>query len=90
MQDLEKRLKVLAGLVAVDWLVTFSEDTPERLVELVSPDLLVKGGDYGVDEIAGAGHVKSHGGEVKVLPLVEDCSTSLLLDKIRNAERGPA
>ena len=90
VQDLEKRLTVLAGLAAVDWLVTFSEDTPERLVELVSPDLLVKGGDYGVDEIAGAGHVKSHGGEVKVLPLVEDCSTSLILDKIRNAGRGPA
>ncbi len=90
VQDLEKRLTVLAGLAAVDWLVTFSEDTPERLVELVSPDLLVKGGDYGVDEIAGAGHVKSQGGEVKVLPLVEDCSTSLILDKIRNAGRGPA
>lgn len=90
VQDLEKRLKVLAGLAAVDWLVTFSGDTPERLVELVSPDLLVKGGDYAADEIAGAGHVKSHGGEVKVLPLVEDCSTSLILDKIRNAERGPA
>ena len=90
VQDLEKRLTVLAGLAAVDWLVTFSEDTPERLVELVSPDLLVKGGDYGVDEIAGAGHVKSYGGEVKVLPLVEDCSTSLILDKISNAGRGPA
>lgn len=90
VQDLAKRLKVLAGLAAVDWLVTFSEDTPERLVQLVSPDLLVKGGDYAVDEIAGGEYVKSHGGEVKVLPLVEDCSTSLILDKIRKAESGSA
>ena len=90
VQDLEKRLKVLAGLAAVDWLVTFSEDTPERLVELINPDLLVKGGDYTVDEIAGAGHVKSHGGEVKVLPLVDDCSTSSIVDRIRNTDRGSA
>ena len=90
VQDLEKRLKVLAGLAAVDWLLAFSEDTPERLVELVNPDLLVKGGDYAIDEIAGAGYVKSQGGEVKVLPLLEDSSTSLIMDKIRKAESGSA
>ena len=90
LQDLEQRLRVLAGLAAVDWLVTFSEDTPEQLVELVNPDLLVKGGDYAVDEIAGAGHVIKQGGEVRVLPLVEGCSTSGIVDRIRNTGRGPA
>ena len=90
VQDLEKRLKVLAGLAAVDWLVTFSDDTPERLVEQISPDLLVKGGDYAVDEIAGAGHVLKQGGEVTVLPLTDGCSTSGIVDQIRNAGRGPA
>ncbi len=90
LHDLEKRLKVLAGLAAVDWLVTFSEDTPERLVEQISPDLLVKGGDYAVDEIAGAGHVKKQGGEVKVLPLVDGCSTSSIVAQIRNTGRGSA
>ena len=84
LHDLEKRLKVLAGLAAVDWLVTFSGDTPERLVEQISPDLLVKGGDYAVDEIAGAGHVIKQGGEVRVLPLVDGCSTSGIVDQIRN------
>ena len=88
LQDLEKRLKVLAGLAAVDWLLTFSEDTPERLVELISPDLLVKGGDYAADEIAGADHVIKQGGEVRVLPLVDGCSTSSLVDQIRNSGRG--
>ena len=90
LQDLDKRLKVLAGLAAVDWLVAFSEDTPERLVELISPDLLVKGGDYGVDEIVGAEHVKKQGGEVRVLPLADGCSTSLIVDKIRNSGRDSA
>ena len=90
LHDLEKRLKVLAGLAAIDWLVTFSEDTPERLVEQVSPDLLVKGGDYAVDEIAGAGHVKEQGGEVKVLPLLDGCSTSSIVAQIRNTGRGSA
>ena len=90
LQDLDKRLKVLAGLAAVDWLVSFSEDTPERLVELISPDLLVKGGDYAVDEIAGAEHVKKQGGEVRILPLAEGCSTSRIVDKIRNAGRDSA
>ena len=89
LQDLDKRLKVLAGLASVDWLIAFSEDTPERLIELISPDLLVKGGDYAVTDIAGAGHVKNQGGEVRVLPLVDGCSTSHIVDKIRNADRGP-
>ena len=53
LQALDKRLRVLAGLEAVDWLVAFSEDTPEQLVQRVNPDLLVKGGDY-----APAGHCR--------------------------------
>lgn len=90
LQDLEKRLKVLAGLTAVDWLVTFSEDTPERLVQQVNPDLLVKGGDYAADDIAGAEHVKQRGGGVTVLPLVDGCSTSGIVDSIRKPDRDPA
>ena len=90
LQDLDKRLKVLAGLEAVDWLVVFSEDTPERLVQLVNPDLLVKGGDYAPDQVAGAGHVREQGGEVITLPLVDGCSTSGIVDAIRKSDRGPA
>ncbi len=90
LQDLDKRLKVLAGLEAVDWLVAFSEDTPERLVQLVNPDLLVKGGDYAPEQVAGAGHVQQQGGGVITLPLVDGCSTSGIVDAIRKSDRGPA
>lgn len=90
LQDLDKRLKVLAGLAAVDWLVVFSEDTPERLVQLVNPDLLVKGGDYTPEQVAGAGHVRQRGGDVITLPLVDGCSTSGIVDAIRKSGRSPA
>ena len=90
LQDLDKRLTALAGLAAVDWLVVFSEDTPERLVQRVNPDLLVKGGDYAPEQVAGAGHVRQQGGEVITLPLLDGCSTSAIVDAIRKPGRGPA
>jgi D-beta-D-heptose 7-phosphate kinase/D-beta-D-heptose 1-phosphate adenosyltransferase len=82
VNPLDARLKVLAGLRSVDWLVSFSEDTPESLLSMLAPDLLVKGGDYGADEVVGADLVRSAGGEVKVLSLVEDCSTSAIIDRL--------
>ena len=90
LQDLDKRLKALAGLAAIDWLVAFSGDTPESLVQRVNPDLLVKGGDYAPADIAGAGHVRQQGGEVITLPLVDGCSTSGIVDAIRKSGRSPA
>ncbi len=90
LQALDNRLRVLAGLAAVDWLVVFSEDTPERLVQALSPDLLVKGGDYAPEAIAGAAHVRQHGGEVITLPLLPGCSTSALVDALRKTGQGAA
>ncbi len=78
-------MAVLAGLGAVDWVVCFAEDTPERLLGQVRPDVLVKGGDYGVDQVVGAELVKAYGGEVRVLGLVENSSTTAIVDKIRKA-----
>ncbi len=89
LQELDKRLRVLSGLASVDWLIAFAEDTPEELTGLIKPDLLVKGGDYDIDGIAGAGHVKSHGGEVRILPYIDDCSTSHIIDKIKSAGAVP-
>jgi D-beta-D-heptose 7-phosphate kinase/D-beta-D-heptose 1-phosphate adenosyltransferase len=80
---LERRLRVLAGLASVDWVVGFSEDTPEALLELLKPDVLVKGGDYRPSEVVGADRVIANGGEVRVLGLVEDCSTTAIVDQIR-------
>ena len=80
---LDRRLAVLGGLAAVDWVVPFSGDTPEDLIRLVQPDLLVKGGDYQPAQIAGAEFVRSRGGEVVVLPYREQCSTSAIIGKVR-------
>jgi D-beta-D-heptose 7-phosphate kinase/D-beta-D-heptose 1-phosphate adenosyltransferase len=79
----DRRLTMLAGLASVDWVVCFDEDTPEDLLRLLKPDVLVKGGDYEIDQVVGADIVRSAGGEVKVLSLIEDCSTSALVEKIR-------
>ncbi len=80
---LEDRMSVLAGLAAVDWVVPFGEDTPERLIGAVTPDVLVKGGDYRPEDIAGAPHVLENGGEVRVLPFREGHSSSRIIDRLR-------
>jgi len=84
INSVDRRMAVLAGLEAVDWVVCFSEDTPENLLAQVRPDVLVKGGDYGVDQVVGADLVKAYGGVVKVLGLVENSSTTAIVEKIRS------
>jgi len=79
---LPERMAVLAGLRAVDWVVAFSEDTPERLIKHLQPDILVKGEDYRVEQIAGADHVIAGGGKVHLLTFKPGCSTSKVIKKI--------
>ena len=86
VNPLDQRLRVLSGLAAVDWVVGFEEDTPESLLELLAPDVLAKGGDYGADEVVGADIVTSRGGRVRVLSLVEDCSTTAIVDRIQQQD----
>lgn len=86
----ERRMTVLAGLGAVDWVVSFSEDTPEELLKQLRPDVLVKGGDYGIDQVVGAPIVQAYGGEVKVLKFVDSCSTTAIVEKIREQNEGTA
>lgn len=69
VNPLEQRMIVLGALEAVDWVVSFEEDTPQRLIAGILPDLLVKGGDYKPEEIAGSKEVWANGGEVLVLTL---------------------
>jgi D-beta-D-heptose 7-phosphate kinase / D-beta-D-heptose 1-phosphate adenosyltransferase len=88
VNSLEKRMVVLSGLGAVDWVVAFSEDTPERLIKAVTPDVLVKGGDYKVEEIAGSDHVLKNGGKVEILGFVEGLSTTSLINKIHQDLEG--
>ena len=80
---LDDRMLVLAGLAAVDWVVPFSEDTPAELISAVLPDVLVKGGDYQPDEIAGGKDVLRNGGEVRVLSFRDGHSTSRIVEKLR-------
>lgn len=79
----DRRMAVLAALEAVDWVVSFSDDTPESLLRKIRPEVLVKGGDYSVSEVVGADIVAGYGGEVKVLDFVENVSTTRIVEQIR-------
>ena len=87
VNSLADRMAVLAGLASVDWVVPFSEDTPAELVAKVVPDVLVKGGDYRVEQIAGGDTVRKYGGEVRVLGFKPGRSTSALIDALKRGDR---
>ncbi len=78
-----ERAEVLAALECVDAVVIFREETPLDLIEALTPDVLVKGGDWPVDAIVGREHVESHGGRVLSLPLLEGRSTSHIIKRVR-------
>ncbi|MFL0811641.1 MAG: bifunctional D-glycero-beta-D-manno-heptose-7-phosphate kinase/D-glycero-beta-D-manno-heptose 1-phosphate adenylyltransferase HldE [Agarilytica sp.] len=84
---LEERMEVMASLNCVDWVVPFSEDTPLELINKILPDVLAKGGDYAAEKIVGFTEVKKNGGEVKILPFVEGCSTTSIVEKIRQINK---
>jgi D-beta-D-heptose 7-phosphate kinase/D-beta-D-heptose 1-phosphate adenosyltransferase len=86
INNLQRRMAVLAGLSAVDWVVPFSEDTPQALIADILPDVLVKGGDYQIHEIAGGKEVIANGGEVRVLLFEEGVSTTGIISQIVNAD----
>ncbi|MEA2119185.1 bifunctional D-glycero-beta-D-manno-heptose-7-phosphate kinase/D-glycero-beta-D-manno-heptose 1-phosphate adenylyltransferase HldE [Halovibrio sp. HP20-50] len=87
INPLNRRMQVLAGLGAVDWVVPFRDDTPQALIEAVLPDILVKGGDYRPEDIAGGAAVMTNGGEVKVLGFEDGVSTSAMISSIIDRER---
>lgn len=79
----QARALVLASLVMVDAVILFEEDTPLRLITTLLPDVLVKGGDYKPEEIAGAKEVLAQGGKVIINPLVEGISTTQLIQRMQ-------
>jgi len=85
LQPLAARATVLAGLAAVDFVVVFDEATPQKLIETVRPNVLVKGADYRKDEIVGARFVESYGGRVHLAHLAQGFSTTSLIEKLRAA-----
>ena len=78
----EERAELLGALASVDLAVIFDDDTPERLIHAVRPDVLVKGGDWTLDQIVGREFVESYGGRVLAIPLREGYSTSALVQRI--------
>ena len=82
VNDEESRAQLLSALVMVDIIVLFEEDTPLELIKALLPDVLVKGGDYKVEQIAGSKEVIANGGRVVINPIVEGFSTTGLIDKI--------
>ncbi len=80
----EHRKRVLEALKPVDMVIIFDEDTPERLIKEIKPDVLVKGGDWKIENIVGADFVKSYGGEVKTIDFIYDISTTKIIQKARN------
>jgi D-beta-D-heptose 7-phosphate kinase/D-beta-D-heptose 1-phosphate adenosyltransferase len=87
VNPLPMRQQMLAALAAVDFVVSFSEDTPEALYARVLPDVLVKGGDYKADEVVGGPAVRAAGGEVVILPFLEGHSSTTLIERIQAGTR---
>jgi D-beta-D-heptose 7-phosphate kinase/D-beta-D-heptose 1-phosphate adenosyltransferase len=83
INPLADRIAMLNALQCVDWVIAFSEDTPAELIQQLNPDLLVKGGDYQIHQIAGSDWVLQHGGQVQVLPFKPGYSSSQLIEKIQ-------
>jgi D-beta-D-heptose 7-phosphate kinase/D-beta-D-heptose 1-phosphate adenosyltransferase len=80
-----QRAEVVAALASVDFVVLFDEPDPGRLIAELAPDVLVKGGDWPLDQIVGRETVEARGGSVKTIPLVPDVSTTALIKKIKAA-----
>ena len=80
----KNRAYVLAALAFVDYVVVFEEDTPEELIKVIRPDVLVKGGDYTIDRIAGADFVRQNGGVVTTIPFVEGFSSTQIIEQLKS------
>ncbi len=77
------RASIVSSLGCVDAVVLFDEDTPAELIAALLPDVLVKGGDYAANAVAGADVVRAHGGRIEIVPLLPDRSATLLLERLR-------
>ena len=82
IQNFEDRLIIINAINCVDMVVGFDEDTPDKIIKRLLPDVLVKGGDYSINSVVGANTVISHGGSVEIIDLIPGKSTSSLIDHI--------
>lgn len=82
IKDEYSRKLTLASFFFVNSVVIFSEPTPMNLIQMINPDVLVKGGDYKESDVIGAEYVKSYGGEIKIIPLLDDYSSTWYINKL--------
>ena len=82
IQNFDDRAIILDAINSVDMVVGFDDDTPDKIIKELLPNILIKGGDYSIDNVVGADTVISHGGSVEIIDLIPDKSTSSLIDKI--------
>ena len=82
----QERAEVISALEAVDYVIIFDEETPRELIADLLPDVLVKGGDWGLDQIVGREEVEAAGGTVLSLPYLEGSSTTDVVERIRKLE----
>lgn len=78
----EERMELLSSLSFVSYVVPFDEDTPYEIIKKISPDIITKGGDYNSNEVVGKNIVEAKGGKVIICPLIENKSTTNIIDKI--------
>lgn len=86
INDQQARATVMASLLMVDAVIIFEEDTPLELINALKPDVLVKGGDYSLEQIVGAKEVMANGGRVVINPIVQGFSSTALMDKIKSGK----
>lgn len=79
---LEERLEILAAVEEIDYLASFSEETPQKIITLLLPDVLVKGGDWKPEEVVGKKEVEEAGGRVEIIPYLKDRSSSEIINRI--------
>ncbi len=84
LQTEQDRAEILAALASVDYTFIFDESTPLKAIEALNPDVLVKGGDWAIDEIVGSDFVLQQGGEVKSLQFVDGRSTTRVVEKMQD------
>ena len=84
INDFQTRSNMLASFSFVDYVVEFSDDTPKKLIQIIKPDFLIKGGDYEKKNIVGNDIVSSYGGETIIIPLIDGLSSTNTINKLKN------
>lgn len=84
INDFQTRSNMLASFSFVDYVVEFSDDTPKKLIQIIKPDFLIKGGDYKKKNIVGNDIVSSYGGETIIIPLIDGLSSTNTINKLKN------